>query len=137
MNINEFKKILKEEIGKYPSIDKYIEVVEDGGEGSPEGYEQRYRIKLYTDNHVYNISSIESNKKGNSRNYLGCVCSARKPLAGESWTRGCDLSDGDLSIETWNKIKNDIISYELIQIAPKFKSPVDDKITVLKDEDCV
>lgn len=55
-------------------------------------------------------------------NYLGCVVSSRKPRAGEDWTRGNDLSDGPYTYETWTKIKNAIIKYELVKIAKTARS---------------
>ena len=35
----------------------------------------------------------------NESSYLGCVAQARKPRAGEDWTRGSDLADGELDDE--------------------------------------
>ncbi|MEE8114809.1 MAG: hypothetical protein V3T23_10710, partial [Nitrososphaerales archaeon] len=57
------------------------------------------------------------------RTYLGCTASSRKPRAGEDWTRGSDLADGDLSLETWNKILGDIVAYELVRVHIKHKFP--------------
>jgi hypothetical protein len=77
--------------------------------------ENRYQIKLYTHNNVYNICArppSEENKKG----YLGCTSDSRIPVAGENWTRGSDLHDGSFSAETWLGILTDIVSYELVQI---------------------
>lgn len=51
--------------------------------------------------------------------YLGCTVTARKPRAGEDWVRGNDLADGAYCKETWRKIKDDIISYELVKIIKK------------------
>ncbi len=83
--------------------------------GECDGKEVVERFKLYTRDHAYAIVAKQSDKKS----YLGCVASARKPRAGEDWTRGRDLADGDFSQETWNKIKNDILSFELVKIAKK------------------
>lgn len=50
--------------------------------------------------------------------YLGCIASNRYPRLGEHWRRGNDLPDGPLTRETWEKIKDAIISYELVEPAP-------------------
>lgn len=50
---------------------------------------------------------------GSDMGYLGCVVSAREPRSGETWTRGSDLADGPFTEETWNRIVQDILSYEL------------------------
>lgn len=52
----------------------------------------------------------------NSGTYLGATVSTRKPRAGEDWNRGNDLPDGEYSRETWDKIKNAIIAYELVKV---------------------
>lgn len=54
--------------------------------------------------------------------YLGCIASSRKPRAGETWTRGSDLHDGDLNKETWYGILADIVSYESVKIHKKHNS---------------
>ena len=62
---------------------------------------------------------IKCNKCGNiekNRGYLGCVGQTRKARAGEDWLRGNDLADGSYSKETWQKIKNDILAYELVKV---------------------
>jgi hypothetical protein len=104
------------EISRYCGVDEFLDIVEDEGEGDGKSYEHRLRVKLYTNDHVYTIVAHERDK---DEGYLGCVSSTRKPRAGEDWTRGNDLADGHLNKETWDKIKNDIIAYELVPIAPK------------------
>ena len=42
-----------------------------------------------------------------------CTVETRKPRAGEDWHRGNDLSDGPLTREVLEQIKNAIIAYEL------------------------
>lgn len=81
------------------------------------------RVKIYTRDHYYTISARE---KGKRRSYLGCTVSTRKPRAGESHTRGNDLPDGRFSQETWNKIKNAIIAYELVKVAKPVRHIPDD-----------
>jgi len=65
--------------------------------------------RLFTRNCKYGISATPSD-------YLGAVAQQRTPLAGEDWTRGRDLSDGDYSVETWHKILADIVAYELVRL---------------------
>ncbi|KKL14963.1 hypothetical protein LCGC14_2510350 [marine sediment metagenome] len=76
----------------------------------------RVHFYIYTNEHQYSISA---NVKEGGRSYLGCISNNRKPRAGEDWTRGSDLIDGDLSLETWNRILGDIVSYELVKIHRK------------------
>jgi len=68
----------------------------------------RFSIYLYTHNYRYCISC--------KRQYLGCTSSCRKTKAGEDWTRGRDLPDGNFCRQTWELIKNSIIKSELEQI---------------------
>ena len=73
--------------------------------------EYRVRAKLFTSEHSYSISATPT--------YLGCIASARKPRPGEDWTRGNDLADGKFNKDTWIRILEDIVGYELLKIAPK------------------
>ena len=83
----------------------------EGAEGSPGGW--GCRVKIYTRNHIY---SIKAKVDADGHNYLGCGVSTRKRRAGEDWGRGNDLADGPFDRETWDKIKNNIISYELVKV---------------------
>ncbi len=74
--------------------------------------ENTLRFKIYTDKNSYQIVAHERDKNS----YLGCQGSSRKPRAGEDWTRGNDLHDGDFSEETWHRILGDILSYEMVKI---------------------
>jgi hypothetical protein len=82
-------------------------------------------FRFYTDANSYTINAYcrpSYNDKGDPvsfNSYLGCVASARKPRAGEDWTRGNDLADGPLTHETWTKILGDILSYELVKVHKK------------------
>jgi len=81
---------------------------------------------IYTNDHMYSITA--NNIKGGigGHSYLGCIASSRKPRAGETWTRGNDLADGDLTLETWNRILGDIVSYELVRVhSPRKNEQVD------------
>jgi len=72
------------------------------------------RIRLFTDINDYSIVAYP--KTDEYRSYLGCTYSSRRPRAGEDWTRGGDLADGDFSTWTWTKILSDIIGTELVKI---------------------
>ena len=98
-------------------------------------YEHGIRVHFYTHDHVYSIVAKkhavhkETKENGkvvsasNASTYLGCTVQVRKPRAGEDWTRGNDLADGKYCYETWQRIKDDIIAYELVKLnlkaAPK------------------
>lgn len=84
---------------KFASSNNNVEVVDED------------KIRLYTNENCYAIVA-----RGGERSYLGCISSSRKPRAGEDWTRGSDLADGDFSKETWHRIISDIVSYELVKV---------------------
>ena len=75
------------------------------------------RLSLFTDRHEYKISAHPRTK---SVSYLGCIVYNRAPEPGEEHLRSSDLADGRLTRETWEKIKSDIISTELL---PIFNTP--------------
>lgn len=75
------------------------------------------RARIYTDKHVYSITAKVEPQTG--RSYLGCVCSCRQPYAGEDWTRGSDLPDGEFNRKTWERIKSGIIRSELVALGGK------------------
>ena len=102
-------------IGRYSS-EQNVEINEYADSSDGIGH---YHFFIYTNDHSYSI--IAKTKKG-GRSYLGCIASSRKPRAGEDWTRGNDLSDGDLSLETWHQILGDIVSYELVKVHKKTKN---------------
>ena len=88
-----------------------------------------YTFSFYTKEHRYVINARPySTRESLSRDgkvigasnypaYLGATGSCRKPRAGESWNRGNDLPDGKYSRETWERIKNAIITYELVRVS--------------------
>ena len=84
-------------------------------------YKNGVRVEIYTHNYCYSIRVKESApnndaSENNNYRYMGCVVTARKPRAGEDWNRGNDLPDGKYCKETWDRIKNAIIAYELVKI---------------------
>ena len=104
--IKELKKWIKDEICRYGHFDDVIHII--GASGSPE--EEELIFELYTNNYKYHIRAVD---RKNDNGYLGCTSSCRKQRPGESWFRGRDLPDGDFVKETWERIKNSIISFEL------------------------
>lgn len=92
-------------------------IQEDSGEGSSK--EVTRRFYFYTDEHKYYIVAIE---RSVGRSYLGCQVSTRKPRAGEDWSRGNDLPDGDFTKETWNSIIEAVVRYELVKLS-KYQKP--------------
>lgn len=79
-------------------------------------------VCLYTNQFKYHISASD---RPDDDGYLGCQVTARKQRAGEDWNRGNDLPDGPFTEETWRKILNAIINYELV-ILSKFTKPIVD-----------
>lgn len=70
---------------------------------------ERFSIYLYTDTHVYHITTTSSG-------YLGCTASTRKARPGEEWTRGNDLPNGRFSEYTLQSILGAIVGYELKEV---------------------
>lgn len=77
---------------------------------------------IYTNEFRYRIVASE---RETDDGYLGCQVTARKSRAGEDWNRGNDLPDGPFNEETWRKILNAIINYELV-ILSKYTKPIVD-----------
>lgn len=70
-------------------------------------------VVFYTRTFSYSIKArVDHGQPG----YLGCIASARKPLAGEVHTRGNDLADGHFTEATWQRIIADILCYEMVKI---------------------
>jgi len=103
----EFYDWLKE-ISRYSKVEDFI---------LPD-YKNGVRVSLYTKDNIY---SIVVRLPKNDDGYLGCMVSTRKPRAGEDWNRGRDLPDGKYCYETWQKIKDDIVAYELVKVVKKQK----------------
>lgn len=85
---------------------------------------EQLRWTCYTTEHSYHIRASYDHENIRD-NYLGCVMSARKPRAGEDWTRGNDLPDGRLNQKTWSAIKHSIIRYELMKLEEPKKAMAD------------
>ena len=74
------------------------------------------RLRLFTKENEYYISARLPSKSNSAGGYLGCIVMTRKSRAGEEWKRGNDLTDGNYSENTWQRIKDDIIAYELVKV---------------------
>jgi hypothetical protein len=84
--------------------DEHIDILESS--------DTKVRLKLYSDVNQYLITAECGEREGT----LSAEGFSRKPRAGEHHTRGSDLHYGFFCEETWELIKNDIISYELVRI---------------------
>lgn len=106
------------EITRYPhDTHKFVQVLEREvieNPSNPDESFERIIVNIYTDTHCYNIIAID---RFNSDGYLGCQVSTRKSRAGEDWFRGNDLPDGPFTRNTWEKIKDAIIGYELVELS--------------------
>jgi len=79
-------------------------------EPKEEIYMCRIKFKIYTEANIYYITSVWLDYHAN---YFGCQVNSRTSRVGEDWTRGNDLSDGYFCRKTWEKIKSDIIRFEM------------------------
>jgi hypothetical protein len=91
-----------------------------------------YIVYFWTENNEYSIVFSVSD----TSNYMGAGVSSRKNRPGETWNRGNDLPDGKCCYETFEKIKNGIISYELKTLNFKIeKDKSEKKIVCITEED--
>ena len=97
--------------------DEFIQEI--SGHGQPG--EVARKFCFYTDNHCYTITAIERSAASKG-SYLGCGVLTRKSRAGEDWVRGNDLPDGDFTEQTWTRILNAIVCYELEKLST-FQKP--------------
>jgi hypothetical protein len=131
-------------ISRYGELDNFSIV--DYTPSKPQVPGEQYEVgklnfKIFTKEHVYSISCIlpysDSRTEGSTQisgtnypGYLGCTVSTRKPRAGETWNRGNDLADGIYSYDTFMKIIQDIVSYELVKVI----KPKSDQLGIIPDE---
>jgi hypothetical protein len=108
MNLQEMKEQLVEWIGEFRfcRYDRkmYLDERED-----------RVVARLFTLTNTYSIKIYPPTKESPDGG-LGGMALCRTPRAGESWQRGRDLYDGKFSKETWYKILEDIVGFELVKI---------------------
>lgn len=107
--IEELKQWVRDDIYRFGHFDDVVYMIQELR--NPRVGELTF--ELYTSSHKYHIHAID---RIQNTGYLGCTASCRKEKPGENWFRGSDLADGPFTRETWQKIKNDIISHELQKI---------------------
>ena len=135
--IDQLKQWVKEELVdiRFNEFKNIMEVILDEEESNVDSiggfYEFRFKFNVYTETHCYRVSALDRSK---NEGHLGCSASVRKPRAGEDWNRGNDLADGPFTKETWQKIKNSIIAYELVKLAPKIGDERSGKREIKLDE---
>ncbi len=103
------------DLARFGKLEDHLQ--DEGSERDQVTLDVTWRFAIYTDNNRYNITAIV--RGVGKKCYLGCISSSRKPRAGEDWTRGRDLADGDLSEKTWHQILADIVSYEMVRVHSK------------------
>lgn len=72
-------------------------------------------LHIWTEKRSYSIvGKPQRRDEGDElrRSYLGCTMSNRAPRAGEDWTRGSDLHDGQFTEAGWLAILTDIAGFE-------------------------
>ena len=98
-------------LGRFIKVEEFAKI--DREECDSDQGEERISITVFTNDHAYHIKGRDVYGESG---YLGAVMSNRKPRAGEDWTRGRDLADGNFTKATWEKIKDDIIGCELVPL---------------------
>lgn len=90
--------------------EKYLRenVASDYPTGTPDN-DKRFNYLFCTNEHTYKISVTST--------YLGCIATSNRRRPGESWNRGNDLPDGKFCLDTWLRIKDAILNYELVYLA--------------------
>jgi hypothetical protein len=109
--LKEFPELHKwlEELSRYRKLEDYIYISDYKKE------EGKIRLKIFTKEYYYTIVAIRPNNK-KPEGYLGTYANCRKPRAGEEWTRGNDLPDGEYKRETWDRFVASLVSYELVKV---------------------
>ena len=92
-------------------IDELKENINDDGDSEYLGL-----VILYTRTHSY---SIKARVQTGQPSYLGCIASVRKPLAGETHTRGNDLADGYSLFRKYLRIQSFSPKVAEMNIIPK------------------
>ena len=117
-----FREILVEwlkELVPYGDFDKYVRKVrETYNVNTDERHANSVTYIFCTDTHTFNVYA--------HADYIGAGASSRKVRAGEDWTRGNDLPDGPFVYDTWKRIKDAIIRYEMVKLDIRPSAPVPD-----------
>ena len=74
-----------------------------------------YKVCFYTDSYEYEIFVTDPNYADGN---LSCLVTCRKERAGEGWLRRDLIHNEKLTYESWNKLKNKIINYEMVKLEP-------------------
>ncbi len=98
-------------LARFIPLDRVIHDIESE---SNEGGSESWRFNIYTDRYAYRISARTAGPQ--RRSYLGAIMSTRKPRAGEDHSRGNDLHDGRLTLDTWRNILSDIVGIEIVPL---------------------
>ena len=83
-----------------------------------------YSAQIFTATNIYRISA----NFGEGGSYLGCTTTSRMPRAGEDWSRGNDLPDGEFCRETWDAISRAILRYETVDIHARPSNDLSGKV---------
>lgn len=83
------------------------------------------RYKIYTRDNRYSIIAVVDKDEPNSKGYLGCTVTTRKPRPGEEHNRGRDLPDGKFVYDTWSKIVKSILRHEILKLDIQPEHPVE------------
>ena len=95
-------------------VSDFVQVIKSFTDTS-QGFKQIIKdFCFYTNEFKYRIYA---NDRETDEGYLGCQVTTRKMRAGEDWTRGNDLADGDFTEETWKRILETIVNYELVKLS--------------------
>ena len=74
---------------------------------------QRGFVTMCTATRSYRLSFV-AHEDGSA--YLGCTMSSRIVRAGETWTRGNDLPDGEFARHTFDRITKSILALEFVTL---------------------
>lgn len=99
---------IKEIVGN-PEYVLFSEKIEDS--------QTTYYFSFFTEKNEYEIAVIHYSLHSP---YMGCMLHSRFLEPGEVHRRGRDLPDGNVSEETWDRIKNAIICSELVSVKNPF-----------------
>ena len=88
---------------------------------------QRGFVTMCTATSSYRLSFI-AHEDGST--YLGCIVSNRIVRAGETWTRGSDLPDGEFGRHTFDRIIKSILALEFVTLEPEQRSMADEPVEV-------
>jgi len=104
--LSDFRGWVERDFGRFASKDD-VEIIDSNP--------TILKFRVYTAINAYMVTASVPGSVGQT-GYLGAQASSRMPRAGETWTRGRDLSDGPLTEATWREILGDIVSFEMVKV---------------------